>query len=272
MKRWKAEVEVLGLRSQLLPLVTAFFETLLPRYREVYDLLEDDASRAAFTAHLSSRYHLMADHELASVYAGDQYFAVPEVLTFSADDVFVDCGAFVGDTVESYINHCQGVFHKAIAFEPGPLQFSAMQKRFQRLTEEWALPSGRLVAVQAGVSDTPSHASLTGGVMSDNLIGTRLVASDDADGIAIVTLDEALQGQRVDFLKADIEGYEMAMLRGARELIRTQKPRMAICLYHKLTDPYEIPLYLKELVPEYHFQVRQHAMNFTECVLYAYRV
>ena len=272
MKAWKAEVEALGLRSQLLPLVTAFFETLLPRYREVYDLLEDDASRAAFTVHLSSRYHLMANHELASVYAGDQYFAVPEMLTFSAGEVFVDCGAFVGDTVESYLNHCQGIFHKAIAFEPGPVQFAAMQTRFRRLTEEWALPQDRLVAVQAGVSDTPSHAAVTGGAMSDNLIGTRLVANDDADGVAIVTLDEALQDQRVDFLKADIEGYEMAMLRGARELIRTQKPRMAICLYHKLTDPYEIPLYLKELVPEYHFQVRQHAMNFTECVLYAYCV
>ncbi|MCI6284132.1 MAG: FkbM family methyltransferase [Selenomonas sp.] len=145
-----------------------------------------------------------------------------------------------------------------------------MKKRFRRLEEEWALPSDRLVAVQAGVSDTPSHASLAGGAMSDNLIGTRLVESGDEDAIAIVTLDEALKNQRVDFLKADIEGYEMAMLRGAEHLIRTQKPRIAICLYHKLTDPYEIPLYLRELVPEYHFKVRQHAMNFTECVLYAY--
>ena len=270
MKRWQPELEELGLRSQLLPLVTMFLKEMLPRYRQVYEMLEDDASRQAYTAHLSSRCKLMADHELADAYCADQYFAVLEMLTFSADEVFVDCGAFVGDTVESYIQHCQGIFRKAIAFEPGPVQFAAMKKRFRRLEEEWALPRDRLVAVQAGVSDTPSHASLAGGAMSDNLIGTRLVESGDEDAIAIVTLDEALKNQRVDFLKADIEGYEMAMLRGAEHLIRTQKPRIAICLYHKLTDPYEIPLYLRELVPEYHFKVRQHAMNFTECVLYAY--
>lgn len=269
-RHWQEKVEQLGVRTQLLPLVTLFFREMLPKYRQVYDLLTDEASRQAYTAHLSSRYKLLANRELASVYSSEQYFAVPEMLTFSSEEVFVDSGAFVGDTVESYINHCQGIFSKAIAFEPGPQQFAAMQKRFRRLQEEWALPEGRLTCVQAGVSDTASHAQLTGGAMSDNLIGTRLVGTDDENAIPIVTLDEALAGQRVDFLKADIEGYEMAMLRGAEHIIRTQKPRIAICLYHKLTDPYEIPLYLKQLVPEYQFKVRHHAMNFTECVLYAY--
>lgn len=270
MKQWQSEIDALGLHAQLLPLVSAFLTEMLPRYRQVYEMLDSDASRQAYTAHLSNRFKLIADRELASVYCGDQYFAVPEMLEFTADDVFVDCGAFVGDTVESYVQHFQGIFRKAIAFEPGPVQFAAMKKRFRRLTEEWAFPEDRLVAVQAGVSDTPSHANVVAGPTSDNIIGTRIVASEEDGGVPIVTLDEALAGQRVDFLKADIEGYEMAMLRGAQNLIRTQKPRIAICIYHKLTDPYEIPLYLKELVPEYQFAVRQHAMNFTECVLYAY--
>lgn len=270
MSRWQQDVDDLGLRSQLLLFVSAFLTDMLPRYRQVYDMLADEASRQAYTAHLSSRYKLISDLDLANVYCGGQYFAVPEVLTFTADDVFVDCGAFVGDTVESYINHCQGIFHKAIAFEPGPQQLNAMKHRFHRLEQEWALPDGRLTCVQAGVGSESSHANITGGAMSDNIIGTCLAASDDPDAIPIVTLDEALRGQRVDFIKADIEGYEMAMLQGAAQIIREQKPRLAICLYHKLTDPYEIPLYLKELVPEYQFKVRQHAMNFTECVLYAY--
>lgn len=270
MRKWQETAEELGLRTQLLPLVVTFFNEMLPRYRQVYEMLTDEDSKQAYSAHLNCRYKLIANHELARVYCGDQYFAVPEIMTFSPDEVFVDCGAFVGDTVELYIHHCQGIFCKAIAFEPGPVQFTAMKKRFRRLEEEWAISPGRLVCVQAGLSDVSSHARIMGGTISDNLIGTRIVKSDDEDAAGVVTLDEALKGQRVDFIKADIEGDEMDMLHGAAHLIRTQKPRIAICLYHKLTDPYEIPLYLKELVPEYKFKVRHHSMNFMETVLYAY--
>lgn len=270
MNQWRDELKRLGIRYQLLTLVVVFLEDMLPKYRQVYTWLEDDESRRAYTASLSSRFKLIPDSDFKDVFCADQYFAVPEMQTFSADEVFVDCGAFVGDTVEAYLQHCQGIFHKAIAFEPGPKQHAAMKKRFHRLKEEWALPDDRLVCVQAGLSSVSSHANISGGEMSDNIIGTRLVESTDEDAIRIVTLDEVLSGQRVDFIKADIEGYEMDMLQGAEHLIREQRPRLAICLYHKITDPYEIPLYLKKLVPEYHFKVRHHSMNFTENVLYAY--
>ena len=270
MNQWRDELKRLGIRYQLLTLVVVFLEYMLPKYRQVYTWLEDDESRRAYTASLSSRFKLIPDSDFKDVFCADQYFAVPEMQTFSADEVFVDCGAFVGDTVEAYLQHCQGIFHKAIAFEPGPRQHDAMKKRFQRLKEEWVLPDDRLVCVQAGLSSKSSHADVSKGEMHDNIIGTRLVESEDEDAIQIVTLDEALSGQRVDFIKADIEGYEMDMLQGAEHLIREQRPRLAICLYHKITDPYEIPLYLKKLVPEYHFKVRHHAMNFTENVLYAY--
>ena len=62
----------------------------------------------------------------------------------------------------------------------------------------------------------------------------------------------------------------MKMLEGAKNIIQTKKPLLAISLYHKLTDYYEIPLYIKSLVPEYKMQIRHHSTDFPETVLYCY--
>ena len=71
-------------------------------------------------------------------------------------------------------------------------------------------------------------------------------------------------------IKMDVEGFEFETLKGAETIIRSLKPKLAICIYHKTLDFYEIPLYLKSLVPEYKFKVRQHEPGFCETVLYAY--
>lgn len=54
-------------------------------------------------------------------------------------------------------------------------------------------------------------------------------------------------------LKMDIEGMEMAALMGAAGFIKTHKPHLALCLYHKTNDIYKIPQYIKSLAPEYEF-------------------
>ena len=54
----------------------------------------------------------------------------------------------------------------------------------------------------------------------------------------------------------DIEGAEMDALIGATELIIDQKPVLGICLYHKFSDLWTIPLYIKKIVPEYKIYIR----------------
>ena len=83
-------------------------------------------------------------------------------------------------------------------------------------------------------------------------------------------LDDVLEGQRVDFIKADVEGSEILMLQGAENIIKTQKPLLALSIYHKITDYYEIALYVKKLVPEYHMKIRHHTTDFGDTVLYCY--
>lgn len=98
--------------------------------------------------------------------------------------------------------------------------------------------------------------------------GSKIV--DDGEGeVAVDTIDNICGGETVTFIKMDIEGAERYALQGAVNIIKRDKPRLAICIYHSLEDLYEIPLWIKETVPEYKLYMRHHSDNAAETVIYA---
>ena len=67
----------------------------------------------------------------------------------------------------------------------------------------------------------------------------------------------------------DIEGSELKALEGMKQTIKKYKPKLAICIYHKFEDLWELPLYIKKLVPEYQLYIRNYTSYLDEIVLYA---
>lgn len=74
--------------------------------------------------------------------------------------------------------------------------------------------------------------------------------------------------EKIDFIKLDIEGAELDALNGAKKTITKYKPKLAVCLYHQNCDFYNIPLYLKELAPEYKFYFDHFSLNNWSSVLF----
>jgi hypothetical protein len=66
----------------------------------------------------------------------------------------------------------------------------------------------------------------------------------------------------------DIEGAGMAALKGASRIISEHKPKLAICVYHKYQDIWEIPAYIWSLCLEYTLHLRHHLDSAVETVLY----
>ena len=95
----------------------------------------------------------------------------------------------------------------------------------------------------------------------------------------IARLDDFLKSKPVTFIKMDIEGAEMAALHGAAEIITRLRPKLAISCYHQHrngvfmgnSDLFDVPSYVKSLVPEYQILIRHHKLgwDFYETVCYA---
>ena len=73
----------------------------------------------------------------------------------------------------------------------------------------------------------------------------------------------------VTFIKMDIEGAEIDALRGAAEIVRQDKPVLALCVYHLQSDIWKIPLLMRELFHDYRFYLRCYEGDGWQTVAYA---
>lgn len=235
-------------------------------FRAIHDGMPDDeSSRLVLRAVLSTM--LTGDRAyVTSIFEKDQYFALPQFCGVEKE-TYVDAGAYVGDSLERFVWTQYGIFKKAIAFEPGPKQFRALKTRAKRLLTEWALDEDQIVLVPAALGEAVGVARAES--QSGQMTSLALEKTGDQE-IRIATLDGYLAGEPITFLKADVEGMEMPLLRGAAETIRTFRPKLAICVYHYPSDIPVISHYLKSLVPDYRFALRHHSPQFMETVLYAW--
>ena len=174
-------------------------------------------------------------------------------------NLFADCGAFTGDSIASVVS-TYGV-DEYYCFEPD-------QKNFEILRNE---------AAKVALNQDVNFTLLPCGVWEKNEI--LKFRSDSAGGaitseggIAVqgVALDSMFAGRKKpNYIKMDVEGAELSALRGAQNIISNTKPTLAICVYHKPEDLWEIPLFIHSLNPEYQFYLRQYEYNLFDTVLYA---
>ena len=179
----------------------------------------------------------------------------------SSDEVLFDCGAFTGDTIEDFVTFTNKKYKKIVAFEPD-------EKNVKRLNAFINNKIENVVVIQKATGDKNGKvAFLNNGNMFSKTVDVK--DSSDELSVDIVRLDNYID-YHPTLIKMDIEGAELDSLIGATQIIKTLKPKLAICIYHMPFDFYEIPKFLKSLVPEYKFKVRQHESGFCETFLYAY--
>ena len=75
---------------------------------------------------------------------------------------------------------------------------------------------------------------------------------------------------KITFIKMDVETFEIKALKGAKQIITQQKPKLCISAYHYLSDLWEVPRVIKEMVPEYKVYLRHHSPAVWDTDCYAY--
>lgn len=239
-------------------------------YKKIYENYLEDAKSKETYKNIMKCMATGENKYCQEVMEKDAFYSLP-MFTNNGNDIFVDAGAFVGDTVEQFIWNNIGQFKKIYAFEPGERQFKAMKFRVERLIQEWGLENKKIECINAGLGESnnkvPYH------INEDVPCGNNFLqeSSNEFDKIVdIYSLDEYLDKKQVTFIKADIEGYELEMLKGSEYIIKQYKPKLAISIYHKPDDILEIITYLKKIVPEYKIAIRHHAPILVDTVLYCW--
>lgn len=203
------------------------------------------------------------DYSKIEKYFDEGPYELNEKVCLRKGDIVIDCGANMG--LFSNIALAKGC--EVYAFEPGRAMIKRYLSKYKDRNlhiEEYALSDSTDEEIEF-VEDTDQEgASCLAGIETRGGAGhyAFLTGSGQKKGqsntvsykVRTITLDEwAAQNQidRIDFIKADIEGAERFMLMGGMHVLHDFAPRLAICTYHFKDDPIVLENIIRQANPQY---------------------
>jgi FkbM family methyltransferase len=255
------------------PLYWKYAHALLPHYAVTLPhLLHEEAAQVRAGLHIWSdatsrreylaqvRWRVLGDFDCLPTPVDHPTYFPKDLCRLTENEVYVDCGAFDGDTIREFLLESRSKFERIIAFEADPVNFKLLEENGRQFSEDlWK----RIQLNPVATSDKPGRLRIASGNGPASSIG------DGNCEVDAVTLDAALSGIAATYLKMDIEGSEFASLRGASQQIADHAPVLAICLYHNQNDLWRIPLLIQSLNPDYRLFLRPHLLDGWDLVCYA---
>lgn len=228
------------------------FENNRSKVDWLFDRLADEESKNTLNKLLSFRYtYDLGCLEGFTERQTEQYFE-PFFKVSGGKPVFVDVGGFDGFTSEEFIRYAPD-YHSIYMFEPEDTNRAACKERLSGRKNIHLLPYG------AGREEAVLRFSSDGSASS--------LRDDGEIEIHIRRIDD-LVPERPTFLKMDIEGAELMALDGARDLIARYQPALAIAVYHRPSDMWNIPSKILEISSEYKIYIRHYTESIYETVMY----
>jgi FkbM family methyltransferase len=238
-----------------------------------YNLLADDKSKKLYSSILKTHVwkvpqRLEFDNE------GHQYFDAQ--ISKNIDSRYISiCGCGVHD-LKNTLNNCRGIVQRVDCFEPDPwnyygdetyqglLEFLDTSNKSDRLkvaAYHLAVSSKTSVGLFKSANDDPGSRS------SNTTFGSKLSVAGKKI-IQIISLDDFYGLNSPSYIIVDAEGSELDILKGAEKIIRNNRPSLAIAVYHKIQDIWELPLLIDSYGSNYSFYLRNYTGYASETILY----
>ena len=221
------------------------------KYEALYARLGDEKSKIVFNAILMARlskdpmYYFGINDQ-----PSDKAYFDRGLVHCDENEVFVDCGGYIGDTVMEYMMIMGQKYKRIYVYEPSPANYEKAKYNLAGYMN--------IVVRKMGVSNQSGTVSF-----SDGSNEAATVSDDGRSSIELTTLDEDII-EKVTFIKMDIEGQELQALHGAEFHIQNDKPKLSICLYHKFDDLWKIPEYVYKVNKDYKLYLRHYQNCYTE--------
>lgn len=253
-----------------IPRSRGWFMKEIDDIKKVYSLFHDDRSKKIYVNGLCNRI-APAFSELTweELFCDEEQYFYQEYFKFHSNETFVDCGSYTGDTILKFCDIVKK-YKEIWGFELDKDNFDQMISNLKNI-------DGSIHLHNCGVWNENcvldyGHGSSTNEPSSGiSLYKTEPSANNLIQQAQVKRLDDVLKSRNVTYIKMDVEGAEMNALLGAEHIIRTQRPRLSVCVYHKVSDFWQIPLLLNKFNHEYKFVLRHYSKtSCEETVLYAY--
>jgi len=271
-------------------------------FDEIYNLLADEASKAAFDWYVQYR--------TAYAFIGEEAYELftPQITreawndmekrirrnakhVYQVDEFTIEgtagelVGTFVvqqyrydsivepklGDIVfdiGAYVGDTALWFSKAVGPQGKVYAFEPEPRNFEKLKANLERNKvTNVIPMQLALSKTEGEMQVSSAAGSSVITQTGTGKS-----VKVTTIDKFVEANilpRVDFIKMDVEGHESKVLEGAHETIKTFTPSLALSAYHRGDDLIELPKFLLRLNPKYRFYLRHCSPDLSETVLYS---
>ena len=214
--------------------------------QQVYDRLADEVSRKVFQNLII--YKLTGKIELLRDVTTPREEALDLIFPLDEQAVYIDLGAYDGDTLLEFREHAGEHYQKMLAWEPDRKNYMKLERNIEK---------NQLENVQIYPYASWSHAEkvIFNGCGGRN---SSLGEGKKEYQVQAEAVDNILQGEPVSYIKMDVEGAEYQTLLGCRKTIETFAPKLAVSAYHRTWDFVELPLLLWHLNPGYQIFLRHH--------------
>ena len=208
----------------------------------VYSKLEDEISRQIFLDIISYKISGKIDYLKANVSAAEEVYSI---ISPGNNEIFVDAGAYNGDTIEEFLGVTGGSFEKIIALEPD-------RRSYKKLAAKAEGFGGDIQCLNTAAWDKKEELYFAQTSGRQNAVSASAADITQADSI-----DNILKGESATIIKYDVEGSEGKALAGSAETIKKYHPSLIISAYHRSGDIFSLPITALSIYSGYKLYLRR---------------
>ncbi len=225
---------------------------------QIYTELADDESRLSFASVVKGLLTGDLDWLRPPLCQEYQHPAAKA----ASGDIVLDAGLF-DSTVLRRFALAVGPQGHVYGFEPEPANFASVQHSVRKYGDP-----GNITLINKGLFSRRGNMHISAQGPSGTLLSEACCDASPCEVVDVDSFVEEYSLPRVDLIKMDIEGAELAALGGAENTILRWKPKLHICAYHHIEDIIDIPQFVKKLVPEYQLHFMAHVPYLNEYIYY----